>query len=178
VVGFESGLSSRLAHELLELRFSGHAIEDAAGTYEKICNREGLSGLNATRLLYSREFEPGTRTLFFQAIVNRLIAAAVLTLLSPLLVLIAALVRLSSREGVLDRQLREGCNGPFTLYASGLPPEGLASAGFSPAPACMLCRSLSMCCAGRCRSWDHDRSGRSSGASYRATSRSIHTGST
>ncbi len=116
VVGFESGLSSRLAHELLELRFSGHAIEDAAGTYEKICNREGLSGLNATRLLYSREFEPGTRTLFFQAIVNRLIAAAVLTLLSPLLVLIAALVRVSSREGVLERQLREGCNGPFTLY--------------------------------------------------------------
>ena len=115
VVGFGSGLSSRLAHELLELRFSGHAIEDAAGTYEKICNREGLSGLNATRLLYSKEFEPGTRDLFFQAIVNCLLAAAVLTLLSPLLVLIAALLRLS-REGVIERQWRQGCNGPFTLY--------------------------------------------------------------
>ena len=78
VVGFEGGLSSRLAHELLELRFSGHAIEDAAGTYEKICNREGLNGLNAARLLYSKEFEPGTRALFFQAIGNCLIAAAVL----------------------------------------------------------------------------------------------------
>ena len=116
VVGFEGGLSSHLAHELLELRFSGHAIEDAAGTYEKICNREGLSGLNATRLLYSKEFEPGTRALFFQAIVNWLIAAAVITLLSPLLALIAALLRLSSREGVFERQLRQGCNGPFTLY--------------------------------------------------------------
>jgi hypothetical protein len=63
---------------LLESRFSGQAIEDAAGTYEKICNREGLSGLNATRLLYSKEFEPA-RALFFQAIGNWLIAAAVLT---------------------------------------------------------------------------------------------------
>jgi lipopolysaccharide/colanic/teichoic acid biosynthesis glycosyltransferase len=116
VVGFEGGLSSPLAHELLELRFSGHAIEDAPGTYEKICNREGLNGLNAVRLLYSKEFEPGARALFFQAIANHLIAAAVLILLSPLLPLIAALVRLSSREGVLDGQLREGRNGPFLLY--------------------------------------------------------------
>jgi len=117
VAGFEGGLSSRLARELLELRFSGHTIEDAAGTYAKICNREGLSGLNAARLLYSKEFEPGTRALFFQTIGNCLIAAAVLTLLSPLLVLIAALVRLSSHEGVIERQLREGRNGPFTLYS-------------------------------------------------------------
>ncbi len=116
VVGFGGGLSPRLAHELLESRFSGRAIEDAAGTYEKICNREGLSGLNAARLLYSKEFEPGTRALFFQAIGNGLIAAAVLLLLSPLLALIAALVRLSSRGPVLEGQLREGRKGPFTLY--------------------------------------------------------------
>ncbi len=116
VVGFDGGLTSRLADELLELRFSGHAIEDAAETYEKLCNREGLSGLNARRLLYSKEFEPGTRALFFQAIGNCMIAAAVLALLSPLLALIAALVRLSSREGVIERQLREGRKGPFTLY--------------------------------------------------------------
>ncbi|MGA2041135.1 MAG: sugar transferase [Bryobacteraceae bacterium] len=116
VVGFEGGLRSRLAHELLELQFSGHAVEDAAGTYEKICIREGLSGLNATRLLYSKEFEPGARALFFQTIGNCLIAAAVLALLSPVLALIALLLRLSSGEGVLDRQVREGCNGPFTLY--------------------------------------------------------------
>jgi lipopolysaccharide/colanic/teichoic acid biosynthesis glycosyltransferase len=116
VVGFASGLSSRLAHELLELRFAGHAIEDASGTYEKLCNREGLGGLNAARLLYAREFEPGTRALFFQAIGNFLVAAAVLTILSPLLALIAALLWLSSRERVFEGQLREGRNGPFALY--------------------------------------------------------------
>jgi len=116
VVGFEGGLSSRLAHELLELRFSGRAIEDAAETYAKVCNREGLGGLNAARVLYSKEFEPGARALFFQSIGDRLIAAAVLILLSPLLALIAALMRFSSGGEVLERQLREGRGGPFTLY--------------------------------------------------------------
>jgi lipopolysaccharide/colanic/teichoic acid biosynthesis glycosyltransferase len=116
VVGFESGPSSRLAHELLELRFAGEAIEDAAEIYEKICNRQGLSGLNAARLLYSKEFEPGIRALFFQSVGNRLIAVAVLLLVSPLLPLIAALLRLSSGRPVLERQWREGRRGPFALY--------------------------------------------------------------
>ena len=124
VVSSEGGMKSRLAHELLELRYSGHAIEDAAGTYEKICNREGLSGLNATHLLYSKEFEPGTRARFFQAIGNGLMAAAVLTLLSPVLVLIAALVRLSSREGVIERQLREGRSEVENQYARVVPWNG------------------------------------------------------
>jgi lipopolysaccharide/colanic/teichoic acid biosynthesis glycosyltransferase len=116
VVGFESGPSSRLAHALLELRFAGEAIEDAAEIYEKICNRQGLSGLNAARLLYSKEFEPGTRALFFQSVGNRLTAAAVLVLASPLLLLIAALLRLSSGGPVLERQWREGRHVPFALY--------------------------------------------------------------
>jgi len=116
VVGFAGGLSPQLAHELLELRFSGHAIEDASGTYERICNREGLNGLNAERLLYSKEFDPGDRALFFQVIGNCAIAALLLILLSPLLLLIGALLALSSHAGVIERQTREGCNGPFTLY--------------------------------------------------------------
>jgi lipopolysaccharide/colanic/teichoic acid biosynthesis glycosyltransferase len=101
---------------LLELRFAGEAIEDAAEIYEKICNRQGLSGLNAARLLYSKEFEPGIRALFFQSVGNRLIAVAVLLLVSPLLPLIAALLRLSSGRPVLERQWREGRRGPFALY--------------------------------------------------------------
>jgi lipopolysaccharide/colanic/teichoic acid biosynthesis glycosyltransferase len=116
VVGFEGGLSWHLAHELLESRFSGHAIEEATGTYERICSREGLSGLNAARLLYSKEFEPGTRALFFQAIGNGVIAAVLLTVLSPLLLLIAVLLRVSSSGGAIERQWREGRNGPFALY--------------------------------------------------------------
>ncbi|MGO9228513.1 MAG: sugar transferase [Bryobacteraceae bacterium] len=116
VVGFESGPSHRLAHELLELRFSGRAIEDVAETYARVCNREGLSGMNAARLLDSQEFEPGTRALFFHSIGDRLFAAMVLILLSPLLPLIAVLVRMSSGGEALERQLREGRDGPFTLY--------------------------------------------------------------
>ena len=178
VVGFEGGLSSRLAKELLESRFSGHAIEDAAGTYEKICSREGLSGLNAARLLYSKEFEPGTRALFFQAIGNWLIAAGVLIILSPLLLLIAVLVRLSSRGGVLDGQVREGRHGPFTLYSFRLTGGTRVARILSLHRAGVLCRSSSRCCAEGCRSSDQDRTGLSSCVSCRGTSRFIDTGLT
>jgi lipopolysaccharide/colanic/teichoic acid biosynthesis glycosyltransferase len=116
VVGFSSGPNWRLAQQLLELRFAGHAIEDAAEIYEKICNRVGLSGLNAARLLYEKEFEPGTRALFFQSIGNRLLAAVVLIAVAPLLPLIAALVRLSSAGPVFECEWREGLHGPFRLY--------------------------------------------------------------
>jgi len=71
--------------------------------------------LNAVRLLYSKEFEPATRALFFQAIGNWLMAAVLLIALSPLLLLIAALMRLSSGAGVFERQVLEGRNGSFAL---------------------------------------------------------------
>jgi len=116
VVGFAGGPSPRLAGKLLELRFSGDVIEDAADIYEKICNRVALSGLNAARLLYSKEFEPGRRAVFFQSIGNRLVAAAILFLLSPALLAIAVLLRLSSGGGVIERLCRDGRHGLFTLY--------------------------------------------------------------
>src|SRR5579864_614013 len=42
VVGTTDMLNPRLATELLDLRFLGYSIQDAAGTYARICNREGL----------------------------------------------------------------------------------------------------------------------------------------
>jgi lipopolysaccharide/colanic/teichoic acid biosynthesis glycosyltransferase len=109
---------SRLASELLELRFLGLSIQEAAGTYAKICNRESLVGLTPTRLLSSGEFEPSPRSLFFRAVIDKLLAAACLIVLSPLMLLLAGLVRLCFNGTVLERRIRGGRNGaPFTLYS-------------------------------------------------------------
>lgn len=108
---------ARLASELLELRFLGYTIEEATGTYAKICNREGLFGLSPGRLLASREFERSTRDLFFRAMADRLIAAVCLVVLSPLILLLAVLVKLASRGPVIESTIHAGRNGvPFTLY--------------------------------------------------------------
>jgi lipopolysaccharide/colanic/teichoic acid biosynthesis glycosyltransferase len=108
---------AHLAGELLELRFLGYSIQEAAATFAKISNREGLSGLNPARLLYSKEFAPSARGLFFQAIGNMLISAVVTVILSPLMLLIAVLVWLCLHRNVLERQPRLGEGGAgFTLY--------------------------------------------------------------
>ena len=109
---------AQLAGELLDLRFLGYSVQEAAVTYARITNREGLSGLSPARLLYSKEFEPGARDLFFQAISSTVIAAVGLIVLSPLILLIAILVWIRLHGPVLDRRLRVGKGGaPFTLYS-------------------------------------------------------------
>jgi lipopolysaccharide/colanic/teichoic acid biosynthesis glycosyltransferase len=108
---------AHLAEELLELRFSGYSIQEAAATFAKISNREGLSGLGPTRLLYAKEFEPSARDMFFQAIGNILISAIAIIVLFPLMLLIAMLVWLYLHRSVLERQIRIGKGGAlFTLY--------------------------------------------------------------
>jgi lipopolysaccharide/colanic/teichoic acid biosynthesis glycosyltransferase len=108
---------AQLAGELLELRFLGYSIEEAAGTYAKISSREALSGLGPSRLMYSREFEPSARDLFFQAIANTLVAAICLIVFSPLILLIAILAFVFLPGPVLERHIRSGRGGvPFTLY--------------------------------------------------------------
>ena len=116
VVGMSDGLKPWLASELLDLRFLGYSIQEASSVYAKICNREGLSDIGPSQLLYSKEYEPGTRALFFQAMASWIIALACLLVMLPLMLLIAILVRLGGP--VLDRQRRSGRHGiPFTMYS-------------------------------------------------------------
>jgi lipopolysaccharide/colanic/teichoic acid biosynthesis glycosyltransferase len=107
---------AQLAGELLELRFLGYSVQEAAETYAKISNREGLSGFGPARLLYSKEFEPGARGLFFQAISNTVISAVGIVIFSPVMLLIAVLV-FCWHGRVLERRIRTGKDGElFTLY--------------------------------------------------------------
>jgi lipopolysaccharide/colanic/teichoic acid biosynthesis glycosyltransferase len=116
VVGMSGGLDPQVANELLDLRFLGYSIQDAAAVYAKIFNREGLSGLGPVQLLYSKEYEPGARALFFQAMANWLMAASSLLVLLPVMAIIAALLRLGGP--VFQRQVRCGRDGiPFTMYS-------------------------------------------------------------
>jgi len=117
VVGMSERRRRMPVGDLLELRFAGHVIEEAASAYESVCGRVCVKELRPSQLIYSGELGPRRQTLLLQGIANVLTAGAGMIVASPLMLLTAVLVRFSSPGPVLYRQVRVGMDGhPFTLY--------------------------------------------------------------
>ncbi len=117
VVGVSDRRNQALVNDLRKLRSEGRLIEEVAGAYETVCGRVCLRELQPSQLIYSGEFNPQPRTFFYQTLRNMVLAGIAVILLSPVLLLTAMAVKLSSSGPVLWRQTRIGLDGaPFTLY--------------------------------------------------------------
>jgi sugar transferase (PEP-CTERM system associated) len=117
VVGMLERRSRMPVGELLDLRYSGHMIEEAPSTYERVCGRVNTRELRPSQLIYSGEFGPRRRTMMYQSLTNIILAAIGCVVALPLMIVTAIAVRLSSPGPVLYRQTRVGMdNIPFTLY--------------------------------------------------------------
>lgn len=117
VVGMSERRNRVPVMTLLDLRFSGHIIEEAATCYERICGRVSVRELRPSQLIYSGELGPRRSIVFWQTTLNLITAAVGSVLALPVMLLTAIAVRLSSTGPVLYRQVRVGKNGvPFTLY--------------------------------------------------------------
>lgn len=117
VVGMSERRNRMPVADLLELRFAGHIIEEAAIAFERVCGRVCLKELRPSQLIYSGELGPRPQSLIVQTVLNRVGAAAGLILVSPIMLLTAIAVRLSSPGPILYRQVRVGLDDvPFTLY--------------------------------------------------------------
>ena len=117
VVGMAERRNRLPVHDLLEIRFGGVVIEDAADTYEialrRVCSRK----IQPSQLIFSVMLGPRPQALAVQAFYSFAIGIIGFVLSSPLMVLTALAVRLSSPGPVLYRQRRVGINGKlFTLY--------------------------------------------------------------
>ncbi len=101
---------------LLELRLTGVGIESAGGLYEALCGRFCLSELRPSELIFSNVLSVRPGSLALQSIYTNLIGLAGLVLAAPMMLLIAAAIKLSSCGPVMAPQQRVGFNGiPFTL---------------------------------------------------------------
>ena len=95
---------------------SGIVIEDAAEFYERITGKLALEWLTPERVIGSRKFQPSPAQRFFARAVSFVFALAALTVLAPLMLVIAAAIALDSKGPVLFRQHRVGLRGrAFTL---------------------------------------------------------------
>jgi sugar transferase (PEP-CTERM system associated) len=117
VVGMTERRSRMPVADLLELRFAGNIIEEAATAFERLCGRVCLKELRPAQLIYSGELGPRQQNLVVQTVLNRVVAAAGLVVASPVMALTALAVKFSSPGPILYRQVRVGLDDvPFTVY--------------------------------------------------------------
>jgi sugar transferase (PEP-CTERM system associated) len=117
VVGLTERRQALPVYDLLDFRFLGIRIEEAATTYEAAFGRVSTRELRPSQLIFSAELGPQPRSLAIQSVYSKLIGLIAFLLLLPVMLIVALAVRLTSKGPVLYRQNRVGLNGnPFTLY--------------------------------------------------------------
>ncbi len=116
VVGMAERRNRLPVQELLEIRFSGVIIEDAADTYEMAMRRVCSRKIQPSQLIFTSMLGPRPQAITIQNVYSFLIGIVGLVVASPLMLLTALVVKLSSKGPVLYRQRRVGLNGElFTL---------------------------------------------------------------
>lgn len=117
VVGMAERRNRLPVHELLEIRFRGVVIEDAADTYEVAMRRVCSRKIQPSQLIFSSMLGPRPHAIAMQNFYSLIIGLVGLVVFAPLMLLTAIAVKLSSPGPVLYRQRRVGTNGHvFTLY--------------------------------------------------------------
>jgi exopolysaccharide biosynthesis polyprenyl glycosylphosphotransferase len=117
VVGMDERRNRLPMEDLLDIRFGGVRIEDAADTYEMALRRVCSRKIQPSQLIFSSGLGPRPHAIAIQSFYSFLIGALGLMLFSPLMLLTAALVRSTSPGPILYRQRRVGKNGKvFTVF--------------------------------------------------------------
>ncbi len=117
VVGMAERRNRLPVQDLLEIRFGGVFVEDAADTYEMALHRVCSSKIQPSQLIFSSMLGPRRNALTLQVFYSLIFSIIGLIVAAPLMLLIALAVKLTSKGPVLYRQLRVGMNGRvFTIY--------------------------------------------------------------
>ena len=116
VVGMAENRNCLPVQELLKLRFGGMIIEDAADTYETAMRRVASRRIQPFQLIFSSELGPRPHAIAIQSFYSFVIGIAGLIVFSPVMLITALAVKLSSAGPVFYRQRRVGMKGRvFTL---------------------------------------------------------------
>lgn len=102
--------------ELVAARLHGVVVEDGLEVYERLTGKLAIETLTPSFLIFSPAFTKSQLELGFRRVVALITAAVGMVLTAPLMLFVAALIKLESRGPVFFIQERAGADGkPFRL---------------------------------------------------------------
>jgi len=117
VVGMAERRNRLPVQDLLEIRFGGIRIEDAADTYEVAMHRVCSRKIQPSQLIFSSTLGPRSQAIAFQKAYSLVLGLIGIVFTLPFMIVAAIAVKLSSKGPILYRQRRVGLNGKtFWLY--------------------------------------------------------------
>lgn len=111
IVALENRRGNMPIRELLNLRLSGIAVEDAHGLVERLTGRLPLAALNPSGLIFSGGFHISATAQAIRRFVSFLVAFVALVICLPMIPFIMLAIRLSSPGPIFYRQIRVGLRG-------------------------------------------------------------------
>lgn len=111
IVGMAERRGRLPVQDLLEIRFAGVVIEDAADAYELATRRVCTGKIQPSQLIFTSELGPRRQALALQSIYSFILGVVGMVLFLPLMLIVGILVKLTSRGPMLYKQDRVGMNG-------------------------------------------------------------------
>lgn len=117
IVALEDARDELPVQDLLNLRFTGIAVENATDLHERLSGKIQISGIRPSNFLYSDGFRISRTQQFIRQIVSMIVATLGLLLFLPFFPLVVLLIKLTSKGPVFFRQTRVGAGGRnFYVY--------------------------------------------------------------
>lgn len=102
---------------LLGMARKGILIEDSSAAYEALCGRVCSRELRPSQIIFHNELASRPGSVALQSIYANLLALAAIIITSPVLILCAIAIKVTSRGPILEPDTRIGLHGiPFSLH--------------------------------------------------------------
>jgi lipopolysaccharide/colanic/teichoic acid biosynthesis glycosyltransferase len=108
ILGITTPATPALANDLLEIRYAGYDIETAASAYERVCGKVSIHDLNPQWRAFEGMFSGTPREVFYQQVIDKILAVAAIALTAPVMVLVAVALLAAGGRPLLDRQRLAG----------------------------------------------------------------------
>jgi sugar transferase (PEP-CTERM system associated) len=116
VVGLQDRRGKLPIKELLDYKTRGVAVEDATTFYERVAGKIPIENLQPSWMVFNSGFSVTSGALLKKRILSLMVSSVMLVITSPIMLLLAILIKLDSKGPVFYKQDRVGQDGkPFTL---------------------------------------------------------------